>query len=124
MKTNLNWLFSISAFNLLSDSSLLLLFNVGILILSTCRLLMYDQNLFGESEQMDKMYLLGAFLVSVYICDFFLFGKHFVTCRVPALFIRVECSLFTFVHSFDSSIYPRCLIMLRYYFSRYVTVHC
>ena len=58
MKTDLNWLFSISAFNLLSDSSLLLLVNVGIPILSTFRLLMYDQNLFGESEQMDEMYLL------------------------------------------------------------------
>ena len=67
MKTDLNWLFSISAFNLLSDSSLLLLFNVGIPILSTFRLLMYDQNLFGESEQMDEMYLLCAFLVSVYV---------------------------------------------------------
>ena len=67
MKTDLNWLFSISVFNLLSDSSLLLLFNVGIQILSTFRLLMYDQNLFGESEQMDEMYLLLAFLVSVYV---------------------------------------------------------
>ena len=58
VKTDLNWLFSISAFNLLSDSSLLLLFNVGIPILSTFRLLMYDENLFGESEQMDEMHLL------------------------------------------------------------------
>ena len=55
MNTDLNWLLSISAFNLLSDSSLLLLFNVGMPILSTFRLLMYDQNLFGESEQMDEM---------------------------------------------------------------------
>ena len=58
MKTDLNWLFSISAFNVLSDSNLLSLFSVGIPILSTFRLLMYDQNLFGESEQMDEMYLL------------------------------------------------------------------
>ena len=55
MNTDLNWLLSISAFNLLYDASLLLLFNVGMPILSTFRLLMYDQNLFGESEQMDEM---------------------------------------------------------------------
>ena len=30
---------------------------------------MYDQNLFDESEQMDEMYLLWAFLVSViFLC--------------------------------------------------------
>ena len=55
VNTDMIWLLSISAFNLLSDSSLLLLFNVGMPILSTFRLLMYDQNLFGESEQMDEM---------------------------------------------------------------------
>ena len=55
VKTALNWRLSIYIFNMLSDSSLLFLFNVGMPILSTCRLLMYDQNVFGESEQMDEM---------------------------------------------------------------------
>ncbi len=36
-------------------------------MLSTFGLLVYDQNLFGESEQMDEMYILRAFLVSVYV---------------------------------------------------------
>ena len=40
VKTDLNWLFRISAFSLLSDSSLLSLVRVGIPILSTFKLLM------------------------------------------------------------------------------------
>ena len=55
MKTDFNWLLSNSAFNMLSDSILLLLFNVGMPIVSTFKLLMYDHNLFGESEQIDEM---------------------------------------------------------------------
>ena len=31
-----------------------LLFNVGMPILSTFKLLMYDHNIYGESEQMDE----------------------------------------------------------------------
>ena len=40
VKTDLNWLFRISAFSLLSDSSLLSLVRVGIPIVSIFRLLM------------------------------------------------------------------------------------
>ena len=58
MKTDLNWMLSISAFNMLSDSSLLLLINVGMPIILTFRLLAFEQNSLGESEKMDEMLLL------------------------------------------------------------------
>ena len=111
------------AFNLLSDSSLLLLFNVGIPILSTfgswCTTI-----IFSVSQNKWTKCILSISSLCIDPMWFSLFGKHFVTCWVPALFMRVECSLFKFVHSFDSSIYPRCFITLRYYFSWYVTVNC
>ena len=58
VKTDLNWLLRISALSLLSDSTLLSFIKVGIPTVSTLRLFMYDQNRFGESEQMDDIYLL------------------------------------------------------------------
>ena len=64
VKTDLNWLFRISAFSLLSDSSLLSLVRVGIPIVSTFKLLMWDQSRLCESEQIDEIYLLCAVLVS------------------------------------------------------------
>ena len=51
MKTDLNWLFSISAFNLLSHTSLLLLFNVGIPIVSSVR--EYSNTGFLMAEEMN-----------------------------------------------------------------------
>ena len=39
-------------------------------------------------------------------------------------FMGVEGSLFTFVQSFYTSIYPLCLVTFCYYLSRYVRVHC
>ena len=45
VKTDLNWLFRISAFGLLSDSSLLSLVRVGIPIVSIFRLSVYSMGL-------------------------------------------------------------------------------
>ena len=58
----------IEALSLMSDSVWWSLVRVGIAIVSTFRLFIYDQNRFAESEQIDTIYLLWAFLVS--LCAF------------------------------------------------------
>ena len=63
VKTDLNWSLRISALSLLSDSVCWSLVRVGILIVCTFR-----QNRFAESEQINAMYRLWAFLV--FVCAF------------------------------------------------------
>ena len=47
-----------------------------------------------------------------------------MTGLVSVYFVGVKGSLFTFVQSFYTSIYPWCLVTFCYYVSRYVRVHC
>ena len=63
---------------------------------------------------------LSCFCVCIFAC----LTKLFMTGLVSVYFMGVKGSLFTFVQSFYTSIYPWCLVTFCYYLSRYVRVHC